>query len=233
LNEVTDEMIKQHEKLIETVVKKEINLYMYEKIHKLSKEDVFQIGRIGLFKALQSYDESKNAQFSTHAYINIYGELMHSIRGSYHGTKVRVKIARAIATYSKEVKENKVCDVKALQDKYDLTDEDLMEVVELGNKRFTSGNKQVKNEKRSEEMFGLMVGKQDDNFKRILRDEEWNEMFEVVNSLQRDVLELYLKGFTCVDIAEILGKTSSYIRRVFNLGVQKIREYYTYKEHIA
>jgi len=171
VNEVTDEMIKQHQRLVEHVIKNEISVYLYEKIHKLSREDLFQIGCIGLFKALQSYDENKNLQFSTHAYVNIRGEILNSVRGKYYGTKVKTKIAQSISAYRKEMKEKKVCDLKALQEKYDLTDEDLAEVIELYNKKFVSGEMPLGKANNSKTIFSG-CGKLDNNFKRVLEKEE-------------------------------------------------------------
>ena len=45
-----------------------------------SKEDLFQVGCIGLIKAYKKYDESYGAKFTTYAYPYILGEIRKYVR---------------------------------------------------------------------------------------------------------------------------------------------------------
>lgn len=47
-----------------------------------SKEDLYQVGVIGLIKAYDKYKENKNVKFSTYAYKWIYGEIYAYINNS-------------------------------------------------------------------------------------------------------------------------------------------------------
>ena len=66
-----------------------------------SKDDLFQVGCIGLIKAYNNYDDSYNTKFTTYAYSYIVGEIRKYIREdkgikiSRDITKLNLKIERA------------------------------------------------------------------------------------------------------------------------------------------
>lgn len=66
------EVINENEKLIYKITHYFTN---YE-----SKEDLFQVGCIGLIKAYQNYKEGHNTKFTTYAYPYILGEIKRYIR---------------------------------------------------------------------------------------------------------------------------------------------------------
>ncbi len=46
----------------------------------MDREDLFEVGVLGLMNAARSYDSSKGAQFKTHAYVNIRGAILDELR---------------------------------------------------------------------------------------------------------------------------------------------------------
>ena len=44
------------------------------------KEDLYQVGDIGLIKAYQNYDETKGAKFTTYAFPYVLGEMKKLVR---------------------------------------------------------------------------------------------------------------------------------------------------------
>lgn len=66
-------------------------------LYKGNKDDLFQIGCVGLMKALNNFDLSKNVQFSTYAIPIILGEIKRSFRDDQS-----IRISRSIKeNYSK------------------------------------------------------------------------------------------------------------------------------------
>ena len=61
-------MVEEYQNLIYSIIHK--NFYFSN-----NREDLFQVGYIGLEKALRSYDASQGVKFSTYAYKWIYGEM--------------------------------------------------------------------------------------------------------------------------------------------------------------
>lgn len=72
MNELLTNLIKENEKLIYKITHFFTN---YD-----SKEDLFQVGCIGLIKAYQNYKEEYNTKFTTYAYPYIFGEMKKFVR---------------------------------------------------------------------------------------------------------------------------------------------------------
>ncbi|HCC07371.1 MAG TPA: RNA polymerase sigma-G factor [Clostridiales bacterium] len=88
----------------ETIVKENLKLVwsIVRRIHTSSydKDDLFQIGCIGLIKAIQNFNENYNAKFSTYAYILILSEIKLFLRDdspvkvSRHDKEIYIKIKK-------------------------------------------------------------------------------------------------------------------------------------------
>ena len=70
-----DKIIKGNLKLILSVIKR----FSYKKEN---NDDLFQVGTIGLMKAIDNFDLSHNVKFSTYAVPMIIGEIRRYIRDS-------------------------------------------------------------------------------------------------------------------------------------------------------
>ncbi len=68
-----EEIIKVHEKLIYKIASK---FYNYD------REDLYQVGVIGLIKALRNYKENSETKFTTYAYEYIFGEMYRLVNDS-------------------------------------------------------------------------------------------------------------------------------------------------------
>ena len=69
---MTNEMVLEYEPYIYGIAKK-FNGYK-------NKEDLIQVGYMGLVMALKNYKEDTNTKFSTYAYKYIYGEMCKLVR---------------------------------------------------------------------------------------------------------------------------------------------------------
>lgn len=67
---------KDHIGMVHKITNKRYNQFK----HKYQYDDLFQIGCVGLMMAIKRYDVSKNAKFSTYAYVFIDGYILKSIR---------------------------------------------------------------------------------------------------------------------------------------------------------
>ena len=63
-----DRVNTTYDKLIYSIIYKYFSFYQ-------DKDDLYQVGYIGLLNALNNYDKSKNTKFITYAYSYIYGEM--------------------------------------------------------------------------------------------------------------------------------------------------------------
>jgi RNA polymerase sigma factor (sigma-70 family) len=63
-----NELYYKHEGLVKKSLNRGFpNHHSFAKIHGLDKDDLLQLGKIGLFKATKGYDSSKGASFETYA----------------------------------------------------------------------------------------------------------------------------------------------------------------------
>ena len=63
-----DDILNSYDKYIKSIVNK-------YNVSKFDKDDLYQAGLIGLFKAIKRYDESFNVKLSTFAFKYIIGEI--------------------------------------------------------------------------------------------------------------------------------------------------------------
>ncbi len=68
---------------VETIIEDNQNL-VYSLAYKFKnysqKEDLFQVGKLGLIKAYENYDETKGAKFTTYAFPYVLGEMKKLVR---------------------------------------------------------------------------------------------------------------------------------------------------------
>lgn len=69
----TNELIESHMGLIKKIASK---FYVSE------KQDLIQVGVIGLLKAYQNFKDTYNAKFSTYAYPYIFGEMYNLVNSN-------------------------------------------------------------------------------------------------------------------------------------------------------
>lgn len=87
-----EEVISSSSGLIYMIIKKYFNNY--------DREDLYQVGVIGVIKAYNNYKKNKNTKFSTYAYKYIYGEIYNYIN-NYKNIKVSkdyIKLYKKINT---------------------------------------------------------------------------------------------------------------------------------------
>jgi RNA polymerase sporulation-specific sigma factor len=88
--EPIEQIIKENQNLIYAIA----NYFNNYK----SKEDLFQVGVIGMIKAYQNYDESFNIKFTSYAYPYISGEMKKYIREDRG-----VKVSRSITSLNSKI----------------------------------------------------------------------------------------------------------------------------------
>lgn len=87
-----EQLILEHEKLIYAVMR-------YFKNYP-NKDDLFQVGCIGLINAYNNYDSNSNTKFSTYAYSYILGEMKKLVRED-KGIKISRNISKLYAQIEK------------------------------------------------------------------------------------------------------------------------------------
>lgn len=147
---ITSDLIETHMGLVVSVV----NSFKPQNI--TERDDYIQAGRIGLWKALKKYDETKGAVLSTYAWNPIRWEVIKEIKSLKRGRYSSLSQANVPACLEKE--------------------------------------------------------------------NLWESIPSFLNEEEIDLIELRKMGYKLAEMADIAGKKTSYVKRVFYNAIRKIRE---------
>lgn len=183
------------------------------------QEDLFQIGVIGLMKAIDKFDVTREFSFSTYAVPMIIGEIRRFLRddGIIHVSRQVKDNARRIAIVKEELKKTKNTDptMEELVKATGLTVEEILMA--------TQATTEV-------ESIYQPVGNQSDGSKLLLADQledrqtgetdlinriTVTQMLNTLESKERRLIELrYLEGKTQTESAKILGMNQVAVSRL-------------------
>ncbi|MGN1156412.1 MAG: sigma-70 family RNA polymerase sigma factor [Agathobacter sp.] len=183
------------------------------------QEDLFQIGVIGLMKAIDKFDVTREFSFSTYAVPMIIGEIRRFLRddGIIHVSRQVKDNARRIAIVKEELKKTKNTDptIEELVEATGLTVEEILMA--------TQATTEV-------ESIYQPVGNQSDGSKLLLADQledqqtgetdlinriTVTQMLNTLESKERRLIELrYLEGKTQTESAKILGMNQVAVSRL-------------------
>lgn len=183
------------------------------------KEDLFQIGVIGLLKAIDKFDLSRELSFSTYAVPMIIGEIRRFLRddGIIHVSRQIKDNARKIAIVKEELKKINNCDptVEELARATELTPDEILMAIEATTEV---------------ESIYQPIGSGSDGSQMILADQledsKKNEtelinritVIQMLDSLEekdRKLIELrYMEGKTQSESAKILGMNQVAVSRL-------------------
>lgn len=214
-----DQMIEGNLKLVLSVVQRFSN-------RSKSLDDIFQIGTIGLIKAVDNFDISQKTKFSTYAVPMIIGEIRRYMRDN---TQLRVSRSMRETAY------------KAIQVKESIFSETGKEptIDEIAEKLGTSGeNIAVALESISEpiSLDEPIFNGDDENLTLMDQigtdyDESWiDEIFikQQINNLgkkEKLILSMrFISGMTQVKVAQKLNISQAQVSRIEKNAIKKIRK---------
>ena len=192
-------------------------------------DDLFQIGCIGLIKAIDNFDLSQNVRFSTYAVPMIIGEIRRYLRDNnpirvsrslkdiaYKALQVRERLVRSNAkepTVSEIAKElgleveSVVMALDAIQDPISLFDPVYQD---NGDAIFVMD--QVQDKKDTDENW--------------LQEIALKEAIKKLNSREKLVLDLrFYKGRTQIEVADEIGISQAQVSRIEKNALKNMRKY--------
>lgn len=195
-----------------------------------SADDLFQIGCIGLIKALDNFDLSQNVQFSTYAVPMIIGEVRrylrdnNSIRVSRSIRDLAYKAIQYKEKYNKEHGKEPTIDeiAKALEvEKEELAFslDAIQDPVSLQEPVFNDG---------SENIYVMDQVKDTKN-----TDEIWAENMTIAEAMKRlgakernIIIRRYFDGKTQMEVADEIGISQAQVSRLEKNAISQIKRYY-------
>lgn len=213
-----DELILDNQNLVYSI----INTYFpnYQ-----NKNDLFQVGCIGLIKAKEKFKEEYNTKFSTYAYTFILGEIKKFVREdkgiklSYDLQKLGYKIEKLrLILYQKLMREPTITEIS---DILGISEEQIIEALNIPN------NIQSLDEPINEK--GKMVNLYD--YVGINDTKDINELIDLKRELEKLSKEekmiiesRYMKDMTQTEAAKVLGMSQVQVSRNEKKVLIKLRD---------
>jgi len=211
-----EDIIKQNNKLIYSICNKYSN-YM-------DKEDLYQVGVIGLINAYNNYDFSKNVKFSTYAFPYIVGEVSRYIREN----KV-LKISRDLVRLGRKINEyiDKHFEVRG----YKPSIKEISKILGVKEEKIISAldscnivkslDEELNDEGKLITLLDITEDKAQTN-KDIKLD--LLNAFSFLNEDEKElIINRYYKDFTQSEIANMLGVNQVYVSRMEKKALTKMK----------
>ncbi len=191
-------------------------------------EDIFQIGCIGILKAIKNFDLSFNVKFSTYAVPLIMGEIKRFLRDdniikvSRHLKEIAQKANVVKEVLEKELgREVKICEIAK---RLDITKEELAVALEA-NVAPESLYKQINDNDKSP---GYLIDKvviKKDNEEEMLDKISLNEAIKSLEEREKKIIVLrYYRGKTQSEIAKMIGISQVQVSRLEKKILCKMRQ---------
>ena len=193
------------------------------------REDLVQIGAIGLIKAINKFDSSFNVRFSTYAVPMIMGEIKRFLRDDG-----MVKVSRTLKeTASKgrrarellQLKLGREPTVAEIAAECGISEEEISEAFEAAappnsiyESVFSGGGKEI------QLMDTLAADSCEDG---VVNKVLLKELLEQLSERERLIITLrYFRGKTQAEISEIVGVSQVQISRIEKKAMERLRKFY-------
>lgn len=190
-----------------------------------SKEDLFQVGCMGLIKAYKKYDESYGAKFTTYAYPYILGEIRKYVREdkgikiSRDISKLNLKIEKAIILLTQKLmREPSITEISAY---LEIPEYYIVESIKSTNS-IESIDKPINDDSNKEMTLQDTIYIDNKNIDELimLRDEINN-----LSDSEKELLEKrYNNDFTQTETARLLGMTQVQVSRCEAKILSKLKQ---------
>lgn len=212
-----EEVINSTSKMIYMIINKYFRGY--------DKEDLYQVGVLGVIKAYDNYKKDHNTKFSTYAYTYIYGEIY-----TYANNLKGLKLARENYSLYKKINEAKnILSQRLMKEPtiYELSsflelDYKLIENIINSMKSIDSLERTISSDSKDLSLFDTISDEKDYyNIDYIMLNEEINNLPEPWNQIMK---LRYFEDKTQSEVASILGMNQVEISRGEAKVLKRIRE---------
>lgn len=193
-------------------------------------DDLFQVGCVGLIKAMDNFDLSQNCKFSTYAVPMIIGEVKRYLRDNN-----TIRISRSIRDLAYKVlsekehflkENNREATIEELANKLEVQKEDIIMSLDAIQVPISLQEPTAKND--SDNLY-----LQDQISDKKNTDEYWAETITVAEAMQKlnDKEKLILskrffEGRTQIEVAEEIGISQAQVSRLEKNAIEHVKKFY-------
>jgi RNA polymerase sigma-B factor len=193
-------------------------------------DDLVQVASIGLIKAIDRFDTSREVAFSSYAVPTILGELKRHFRDKTWSVRVPrdlqelvLKVDRAVAALSKELHRSpSVAEIAAA---VEATEEQVLEALEAASAyRATSFDAPRGSDDEAGDTLGDATGKDEAGFGLAEDRATLSRLLSSVTPREREVLRLrFEEDLTQAEIGEQIGVSQMQVSRIIRQSLSRLR----------
>ncbi len=194
-------------------------------------EDLIQVGTIGLLKAIERFDLSREVEFSTYATPTVVGELKRHFRDKGWAVRVPRRLQELHLELNKVVSElghdlGRSPTVEEIAEHAGISEEEVLEGLEIAQAyNFTSLDAPIDSQDASSTSFADQLGVQDEHLENLeYRASLAPEMAKLPEREQRIIYLRFFKGMTQSEIAQRLGISQMHVSRLLSRTLNQLRE---------
>ncbi|CDI50598.1 sigma-70 family RNA polymerase sigma factor [Clostridium tetani] len=228
----------------ERLVLKEVNRFISYQTPSMDFDDLYQLGYIGLLKALERFDLERENEFSTYAIYWIRQSITRGINDD--SLLVRIPVHRWDSLsklrkleYRSEIKFNRV-DYDWISKELDLSKEKIMELVIIRNTFMNSTSLDIPVGIDEDTSLGEFIADEDSSVEEIILNMDLrNKLEEILDTLDDRSKDVLIKRFglngqepmTLEEVGDIYDVTRERIRQIESKALRKLRHPSRTKEY--
>jgi RNA polymerase sigma-B factor len=215
----------------------EMHMYLVEFLARRFKsrgepiEDLVQVGAVGLIKAIDRFDLSREVEFTTYATPTIVGTLKRHFRDQKWAIRVprrlqelNLQVDSAIAALTQDLRRSPT--VSEIAKYLKTNDEEVIEAMET-SKAYTLISLDSDRSSEDDEDFSLMdfIGEEDKELESFNDRDILSKALKILNGQEKKLLYYrFIKGLTQTEIAEKLGISQMHVSRLLRRTLEALRE---------
>ena len=193
-------------------------------------DDLFQVACLGLVKAIDRFDLSRDVAFSSYAVPTILGEIKRYFRDRTWSVRVprdlqelALRVDRKVAELSTDLRRTPT--VPELAEALGAQEEEILEALEAsGAYRATSLSTPRGNDDEAGETLGDTVGTDEDGFGLAEDRATLAQLLRAVTPRDREVLRLRFEDdLTQAEIGELIGVSQMQVSRIIRQSLGRLR----------
>lgn len=205
-----------------TVSRMAINLPSF-----ISREDLYSAGYVGLVSAIDRYDSSRDAKFTTYAITRIRGSVLDELRShDVLGRVVRDRVSRIERAESELLSKNSFASPEEIAEGAGLTMDEYWDA-EMGSqaaRRISLSDNGPGGSRKSLEDI-LLANRDDSPGARLEAEEIIEKVMEMLTEKEKQLVVMYYdEELTLKEIGELLNVTESRVCQIHGAMIQKIRK---------
>ncbi|WP_077191880.1 SigB/SigF/SigG family RNA polymerase sigma factor [Streptomyces lydicus] len=194
-------------------------------------EDIVQVGTIGLIKAIDRFDLTREVEFSTFAIPYILGEMKRFFRDTGWAVHVprRLQELRSDLAKTKELLHNKLDrdpTVRELADHLNLSEDEVIEGIVAAN-GYTAGSLDTPADSAPAEQSRTvadLIGEEDPAMEKVENLQTLAPLMEKLNAREHRLIELrFGQELTQAEIGAELGVSQMHVSRLLSRTLSKLR----------